>query len=156
MRRRAILSFIAACALSACAHETSAPVAEGFRGMSWIEIEGDGPRLAFGVPDSDMVLVMMSCAPRSGAVTVNYFAAKDEPGRTLKLKSGPATASLRATATPSEMDELVIEATAPAATRVLASFARSGERAVALRGSRVALPPADRPKAKRFVDSCRN
>jgi hypothetical protein len=54
------------------------------------------------------------------------------------------------------MDELVIAATAPAAAPVLASFARSGELAVALRGSPIALPPAEGPKARRFVEACRS
>ena len=154
MRRRAAISLIAACAISACAHQTS-PAVSGVEGMRWIEVEGDDPKLAFGLPDSDVLVIMMTCAPKSGEVQIAVFG--DTGGRrpVMQIRSGASSARLPVSTTPSELHDAVVEAETKAATPVLASFARTGELAVGVGASPMALPPADPAKAQRFVDRCR-
>ena len=49
MRRRAAISLIAACAISACAHQTTPHAVAALEGLRWIEVEGDDPKLAYGL-----------------------------------------------------------------------------------------------------------
>ncbi|HEY8571863.1 hypothetical protein [Phenylobacterium sp.] len=154
MRRRAIFSLIAACAISACAHQTTPPVA-AVEGMRWIEVEGDDPKVAFGVPDSDVMVVMMTCAPRSGQVAIAVTAAPDAKPRAVELRSGQAAQRLAAVTMPSELHDGLVETAAPASGPVLASFARTGELAIGVGASPMLLPAADRQMAGRFVEACR-
>jgi hypothetical protein len=158
MRRRAILSFAAACVLSACAHQQT-PSAFGMRDMRWIDVPGDEPKLAFGVPDSDVVVLMMTCAPRSGQVEVAYFAGPDGGGRALELRSGKAVSRLTPdTELPgleSPTNDVVMMATAATVTPALARFAKTGELGVAAGRRATALPAASAGQARRFVESCR-
>jgi hypothetical protein len=154
MRRRAISSFIAACALSACAHQTT-PAVSGVEGMRWIEVEGDDPKLAFGLPNSDVLVLMMTCEARSGQVAIAVFGEAGGKTPTLQLKSGAASTRLAVNRAPSELHDAVVETAAPAATPVLASFARTGELAIGVGTSPTALPAAEPRMSGAFVERCR-
>jgi hypothetical protein len=153
MRRRAIFSLIASCALTACAHQTTP---EAMPGTAWLlnATESEGAKLAFGVPYSDNVVLMMACEPRSGQVQV-LTTAPDGAG-SLTLRSGRRSSLYGSQVTPSQLGEgVIVEATARATDPVLANFARSGELSFSVGKRRTALPAADRAKSSRFVESCR-
>jgi hypothetical protein len=150
MRRRAVFSFIAACLLASCAHQT-APQVAAVDGMRWIEVEGDDPKLAFGMPDSDVLVLMMTCEARSGQVALAVFGGE---GSELQLRSGRSQARLTALQGGTPLHENIVESALPAAAPVLASFARTGELAVGVGASPIALPAAEPAKAGRFVSRC--
>jgi hypothetical protein len=152
MRRRTALSLIAACALGGCAHQSGPPVTAGM-GWSLAPVEGEGLKLAFGRPDSDDVLVMLRCQPRSGAVTVSVSGASaSDPA--LRLASGRVRGRYAGQATPSLGEGTLIEAVADARDPVLARFAARGDLTVSAAGHRTTLP-ADPARAARFVRACR-
>ncbi|HEY8616904.1 hypothetical protein [Phenylobacterium sp.] len=151
MRRRAALSFLAACTLSACAHEMTP---SAMPGMAWSlhQVEGEGAKLAYGQPYTDNVVLMMSCAPGSGTVLVSANApagARPE----LTLASGSRSARYRAEIGPSMGEGAVVEASAPASDAVLRRFADSGELAVAVNGRSTPVP-GDPAKARQFLATC--
>ena len=151
MRRRAILSLIASCALAGCAHQ-SPP--EAMPGMAWSlnQVDGEGAKLAFGQPQSDNVLLMMSCQPKSGQVLVSANApTKVRP--VLELSSRGTKARYMGAIGPAPGEGTVIEAQAPAADPVFQSFAESGDLAVTIGGQRTAVP-GDRAKVRQFLTSC--
>ena len=154
MRRRAILSLAAACLLSACAHQGDALAP----GMAWSlqHSEGEGSKLAFGQPDSDNVLLMMTCAPRSNQVLVS-LAASEGAGETIQLVSGSVRNRLRGEAVPGMGGGALIEAQAPADAAALSRFARTGELAVLESGRQAPLPVRDDEKGvvADFFASCR-
>ncbi|WP_309088330.1 hypothetical protein [Phenylobacterium sp.] len=155
MRRRSLFSLFAAMSLAACAHPV-APVPTG-PDMAWSlnHAEGEGAKLAYGQPQTDNVLLMLTCEPRSGAVRVSMSAPDGGGGKALRLSSGGRSAKLAGQAAPSGLgDGLLIEAEARADDPVLARFAQSGELAVAV-GARWTKLPADPDKSRRFVESCR-
>ncbi|MEO8112728.1 MAG: hypothetical protein ABI655_00010 [Phenylobacterium sp.] len=146
MRRRAILSLIATCALGACVSQQT-PSQLG--GMSWSlgSNESEGAKLVFGAPNTDDVVMMLTCLPRSGAVQVWLTGAG---ARSIELKSGAATSRL---ASRDAEDYAAVVATAKPNDPALMNFARTGRLAVAAGGSSIVLPghPGD---AGRFLTSC--
>ena len=156
MRRRAVLSLIASCALAACAHQT-APAA--LAGMSWVATAaeaGGEAKLAFGAPNSDNVVLMMSCQPGSGRIVLSTIEPAAGAAPVMILTSRGRSSRHRAVALPNELgDGALVEAQAPAADPALARFAETGELAVAVNGRRIALPGANRADARRFVEACR-
>ncbi|WP_334163848.1 hypothetical protein [Phenylobacterium sp.] len=152
MRRRAALSFIVACTLSACAHQQT-PAA--LPGMAWSlhEVEGEGAKLAFGQPQSDNVVLMLSCAPGSGEVLVSANAGPDARPE-LELASGSRSTRYRAEVAPSLGEGVLVEAIAPVRDPVLQRFADSGDLAVGVNGRRTPVP-GDKAKARQFLTSCR-
>lgn len=155
MRRRSLFSVFAALGLTACAHPMT-PVATA-PDMAWslTHAEGEGAKLAYGQPQTDNVLLMLTCAPRSGAVQVSMTAPEGTGATALKLSSGGRSARLKGESAPSGLgDGLLVEAQTRADDPVLAKFAQSGELAVAVGARRTELP-ADPDKSRRFVESCR-
>jgi hypothetical protein len=156
MRRRAVVSLIASCALAACAHQT-APSA--MAGMSWIATTADAggeAKLAFGAPNTDNVVLMMSCQPGSGRIALSTLEPAPIRTRVMTLTSRARSSKHAAVAMPNELgDGALVEAQAPAADPTLTRFAETGELAVAVNGRRLSLPGAARDDARRFVDSCR-
>jgi hypothetical protein len=148
MRRRAIASFIVAGALSACASPISAP-ATGAEGMSWsASDDGAAARLAFGVPNSDVLVVMFSCAPRSGAVEVMMPGAT---GALVTLASDHSAARLRA-APIGDMEG--VAGSLPTHEPVLKAFARSGRLKLESGGRAAELPAAAPAMVQRYLAGC--
>jgi hypothetical protein len=151
MRRRVIASLIAIASLSACAHQTP----QAMPGMAWSlnNADGEGAKLAFGQANTDNVLVMLTCQPRSGQVMLSANApngAKPE----LQLASRGAQARYVGDVSPDMGEGAVVEAKTHANDPVMANFAKSGDLAVTVAGRRTTVP-ADRAKAQQFVESCR-
>jgi hypothetical protein len=152
MRRRAVISIAAACAISACAHQT-APSAQGAPDMAWFDVEGDEPKLAFGPPNSEAV-VMLTCAPKSGEVSIVFMADPKIRRHVLNVRSGAIKANLAAEATPlTEFDALLLEGRVPANSPLVTNFAQTGDFAVGV-GSATALPRAERQMARGLVTRC--
>jgi hypothetical protein len=148
MRRRAIASFIVACALSACATETSPP-ATGAEGMDWsASDDGSAAKLAFGVPNSDVLVVMFSCAPRSGAVEVMMPGAA---GALVTLASDHSSVRMRATPI-GDVDGVM--GALPARDPVLRAFARSGRLRLESAGRAADLPAASPAMVQRYLAAC--
>lgn len=151
MRRRVILSLIAVCSLAACAHQTP----QAMPGMAWSlnHADGEGAKLAFGQPNSDNVLIMLTCQPGSGQVLVSANAPTGA-SPTMELISRGKTARYSGEVGPSLGDGAVVEARAKASDAVFQSFAQSGDLAITVAGRRTTVP-GDRAKAARFAASCR-
>ncbi|RAK58599.1 hypothetical protein DJ021_01715 [Phenylobacterium hankyongense] len=149
MRHLIILALTATLMLSACARDRL------YGGMDWSlnSVEGEGLKLAYGEPDSDDVLVMLSCAPRSGQVALAVNAPEGAQA-TINLSSGRRSARYVAALEPNAGDGALAEVTARASDPVLANFGRTGELTVTVDGRSAALP-GDRTRAQRFLAGCR-
>jgi hypothetical protein len=128
-------------------------------GMSWIATTADvggEAKLAFGAPNTDNVVLMMSCQPRSGRIAVSTLESAAIRTPVMTLTSRDRSSKHAALAMPNQLgDGALVEAQAPAADPTLTRFAETGELAVAVNGRRLSLPGATRAEARRFVDSCR-
>jgi hypothetical protein len=155
MLNRVIPALIATAALCACAGP--APPLRAHSAMRWFltDAEGEGAKLAYGMPQSDDVLVMLTCQPRSNQVRITLLGqiayADIELGDGADARRHPATAS-PAGVTNAVMSESTVSPDDPAFRR----FASRGELAIdAGDGTRLPLPAADPATARRFMQSCR-
>lgn len=163
MRRSARTAALAAAlAAAACASPDPAPQPSGateffVEGMSWILRLEDpqGAQLHFGVPESDHILLTLTCRPRARQVQVSVFEAPDRPVRRLHLASGEAELALRARTQESMLYDRYFEASAPAGAAVFDRFAQTGRLELGIGAGPAPLPPADPAEARRFVDLCR-
>lgn len=156
MRRRAIIGLGISCLLASCAHQGQS----GLPGMAWSlnHAEGEGAKLAYGQPQSDNVLIMMTCQPRSGQVRVSMTAPIDAPSDTINLASRRHNSRLPAEAAPGMGEGAVyVEARAPITDPALASFASTGDLSVIANGRKAAMPVkgAERGAVNDFFASCR-
>jgi hypothetical protein len=157
MPRRSALSLLSVLALAACAHEAGDGETRGvYGGMDWVlsQAEGYESKLAYGVPDTDNVAVMLSCQPKSDHVSVVLVGVEGGARPTLTLGSGRTVTRLPATKVQG-MDTFDVEATAPARSAPLARFAETGELTVGVGARRAQMPAADPSKSRRFVESCK-
>lgn len=155
MRAAILASLIAAAGLAGCATPTPAPrpVAAG---MAWSlnAVEGEGLKLAYGKPDSDDVLVMLSCEPGQGHVRVSALAS--HASHAIALASGGLSRTYPAEAGPSGVDGgFLVEGAAAPDDPVLARFARTGELTLGVDGRRTALPTDASGEAAKFMKTCR-
>lgn len=156
MRRRTILGLGVSCLLAACAHQGEAPSA----GMAWSlhNAEGEGAKLAYGQPSSDNVLLMMTCAPRSGAVRVSLATSADEVPGAIALESDGRVSRLAGQALPGMGEgSALLEAETRTTDPALASFARTGDISVIQNGRNAVLPVRSQEKAtvRAFFNACR-
>lgn len=156
MNRRAIIGLGISCLLASCAHQ-----GQGSRpGMAWSlnHAEGEGAKLAYGQPQSDNVLIMMTCQPRSGQVLVSMTAPADAPTNAIHLASKGHNSRLAAETAPGMGEGAAyVEAKAPVTDPALASFAATGDLAVVANGRRAAMPVsgAERGAVNGFFAACR-
>lgn len=139
-------------ALASCSHETVA--ADGYRWAYLAADDADAPRLAYGRPDSDDVVLMMSCQPGRDEVNLSALGLS---GAELVLASGAAEshftgATIRDAMSEAELLEASGKTTAPA----LEGFKRSGDLAVLSQGGRHSLTAgsADRNNVRAFFRAC--
>lgn len=156
MERRAIIGLGISCLLASCAHQGQG----GPSGMAWSlnHAEGEGAKLAYGQPQSDNVLIMMTCQPRSDQVLVSINAPIDAPLDTIHLASRRNVSHLPAQTTPGMGDGAAyVEARASVTDPTLASFDATGDLAVVSAGRRAALPVrgAERSTVSSFFAACR-
>ena len=119
------LSALLACTvLAACA---TPPAELDDSGRQWIySADADEPRLMYGTPQSDDVVVAMSCTPRSGWVTLS-FPGMDPAYEGVRLASGDRDAIYRGTTEPDQLNGgVILTARARADSPPLAEFARTG------------------------------
>ncbi|HEX3364332.1 hypothetical protein [Phenylobacterium sp.] len=151
MRRFAILALAAAAALSGCALPADRPR------MTWgvTATREEGAKLVLGVAATDEVRLMMTCQPRSGAVTVTIVGRSGD-GAVAEIHSGKiwnryTGAGHADDEFPGAMD---IDFHLDAADPVLTHIADTGEIMVILTGRRLILPNAFAP-AHDFLAICR-
>jgi hypothetical protein len=136
--------------LSGCAHDQSS--AQGYA-WNYMNNEGEGPKLAYGRPDSDDVVMMMACAPRASAVTLT---ATGLSGDEIALASGRTVTRLKARAAASDMSDGVLEARTSVDAAALSAFRRTGDLALLVADERHSLDaaPADQRQVKAFFKAC--
>lgn len=154
MRRRAILTLAASCLVAACASQGPGALP----GLAWFlyDSEGEGAKLAYGAPSSDDVVLMMTCQPHSGQVTLSATNAGDSA--LIRLTSAGESGDFFGEAGPSGVSAgAYVEAAAPADHPALARFARTGELSLHDAGHAARLPvrAAERARIRDFFAACR-
>lgn len=155
MRRRAIIGLGLSCLLTACTHGGYGAVDLGW---SLHHAEDEGAKLAYGQPDSDNVLLMMTCQPRSGQVLVSMTTPSAVGVEAIEIASNGHSSRLPGASAPSMTEGAsLIEAIAPATDPALRSFARTGDIAVMANGRAARMPvrQAERATVADFFAECR-
>lgn len=156
MRRRAILGLGISCLLAACTHGGGYGAMD--LGWSLHHAEGEGAKLAYGQPDSDNVLLMMTCQPRSGQVLVSMTAPAGSAPASIELTSSGRSSRLPGATAPAMAEGAsLVEAMAPANDPALQNFARTGDIAVVENGRPAQMPVrrAERAAVSDFFAQCR-
>lgn len=150
-RAAALSALIMAAGLAGCAHEKVAT-----NGYRWVYLAdaGEDPRLASGRPDSDDVVLMMSCRPGAGEIDMSAVGLSSGE---LVLASGRHQSRFAAAKVDDAMSEGVVEAHGSASAPALRSFVRSGDLALLNKGQRhsLAANSADRNDVRAFFKACR-
>ena len=120
-------------------------------GWTWTLYEGDGPLvLAHEIPDTPQLKSTLECQPGSGVARLSLY---DGPLRTgfATLTAGTASATAQA-ADENGHQALALRTDHP----IFAQFAVAGVLDVTVGGVRrsVEVPPAHRPKLRRFAELC--
>lgn len=149
-RTLAIMAIAISGGLGSC---VAAPAVQGFA-WSYQHNEGEGPKLAYGTPASDNVVLMISCEPGSRRVDVSLMGGSPKAG--LTLVSGDARQTLRADLVSSPGMGQMIQAVAHPASAPLAGFARTGDLSVVDRGRTVKVDasPVERRGVAKFFKAC--
>lgn len=149
-RTLAISTVMTTLLLGSC---VSAPVAPGFA-WSYQHNEGEGPKLAYGAPASDDVVLMMTCEPGVQRIDLSLLGGSPKAG--VVLASGSARETLPASLVASPGMGQMIQATAHPGSAPLARFARTGDLSMIDRGRTVNLDasPLERASVSRFFDAC--
>lgn len=164
MKRRGLWLLLAASAavLGACSTTTApqapGPAAEGMR-WNYFATPDNEKRLAYGLPDSDVVGITFSCRRKTSAVGFATTVSQGKPGPgAVRLRSGKAQGRYAARLTPSEIvDGLDAVGEIPLADAVLAAFEKTGlisqveDRAY----PQDARTAGERADIKRFFGFCR-
>lgn len=137
--------------LAGCAHEKA-----GLDDYRWAYLTdgGEAPRLAYGRPNSDDVLVMMSCLPGRDLVDVS---AVGLTGGEIVLTSGRAETRLPAATVEDVMTAgSLLEGRGKTSAPALAGFKTSGDLALLTKGERhnLAAGSADRGQVRAFFSAC--
>ena len=151
MSRALILSAtLLTLALAGCAADQRA---EPGYAWSYMNNTDEGPKLAYGRPDSDDVLMMLACAPSSSSVTVT---ASGLTGREIALASGRTVTRLPAQPAPSDMTDGLLQARASTDAAALSAFRRTGDLELLVADERHSLDaaPAQRGQVKAFFKAC--
>jgi hypothetical protein len=145
-----VLGLLAA-GLAGCAHEK---VAQGGYHWAYLESGAEAPRLAYGRPDSDDVVLMLSCRPGQDRVDVSAIGLS---GGEIVLASGRAESRFAAAKVEDAMDGGgFLEARGKASAPALDGFRKSGDLALLTQGERHSLSAnsADRGHVRAFFRAC--
>lgn len=136
--------------LGACASDQSS--APGYA-WNYMDNVGEGPKLAYGRPNSDDVVMMLACAPRASAVTLT---ATGLPGDEIALASGRMVTRLKAQTAPTGVSDGILQARTSVDASALSAFRRTGDLALLVADERHSLDaaPADRRQVKAFFKAC--
>ena len=150
MPRHLAPAALLALALAGCAGPRAA-----IPGYTWVFMNdpGEGPKLAYGRPSSDEVLLMMTCGGEPNLVTLS---ATGLTGPQLAVSSGGLTARLPAATTRGMGEEGLLQAMTDRDAPVLSNFRRTGDLAILHGDTRhgVAAAPADRGQVRAFFAAC--
>ncbi|MEW6390033.1 MAG: hypothetical protein AB1542_06310 [Pseudomonadota bacterium] len=145
-----MIALLLAAGLAGCAHEKVAQ--DGYR---WTHLAdaGEDPRLAYGRPDSDDVVLMMRCRPGAGQIDMSAVGLS---GGQLVLASGRSESRFAAARIDDAMSEGLMEARGQISAPALRGFKRSGDLALLTKGQRhsLAAGSADRSQVKAFFKAC--
>ena len=168
--RQGLWPLLALCAavLSACSTTPAPPAALTSRtlapepdGMKWnyFGTPDNDKRLAYGLPDSDVVGIIFSCRRKTPIVGFSTNLDHGKPGSgEVRLKSGKAQGRYAVKTTPSETaDGLDAVGTIPLADAVLAAFEKTGliSQVEGKTHPQNARTPAERADIQRFFGFCR-
>jgi len=144
------LALAALLALAGCASQQAA--VPGY-GWAFVNDPGEGPKLAYGRPSSDEVLLMMTCAEAPDHIVLT---ATGLSGPQLAVSSGGQVTRLPATAAPGLGEDSLLQAVADADAPVLRNFRRTGDLALMHGDQRhgVAAAPGDRGQVRAFFKAC--
>ncbi|TCS14578.1 hypothetical protein [Caulobacter sp. BK020] len=136
--------------LGACSHER--PGQPGY-GWNYMNNVGEGPKLAYGRPNSDDVVMMLACAPRASSLTLT---ATGLAGGEIALASGGSVTRLKAQPAASDMGGGVLEARTTVDASALSAFRRTGDLDLLVADSRHDLDAAstDWRQVKAFFRAC--
>ena len=150
-RPTALSAVVAALALGSCVSQP-ATLADGFA-WSYQNHEGEGPKLTYGAPMSDNVVLMMTCE-RAGVARVSLLGGSPQAGVILTSAGKPTRFGGELVAAPG-MGQM-IETSARLDSRPLARFERTGDLALIDRGRSVELDAkgAERRQVSRFFKDC--
>ncbi|MBO9709000.1 MAG: hypothetical protein J7521_12390 [Caulobacter sp.] len=154
MSRRAVAVLLTLAALAAtagCASDRStAP--DGYA-WSYLDNPGEGPKLAYGRPDSDDVLLMLNCGEGPAKVTLT---ATGLSGRQIALASGRTVTRLPARAIASQAGQGVLEARTSTDAAALSAFRRTGALDLLVASERHGMPARDgeHARVKAFFKAC--
>jgi hypothetical protein len=163
MKRQGLWLLLAAGAavLGACSTTTARAPAPAPDGMKWnyFGTPDNDKRLAYGLPDSDVVGIIFSCRRKAPTVGFTTTLIHGKPGSgVVRFQSGKAQGRYAAQTTVSEIaDGLDAVGVIPLADAVLAAFEKTGLiRQVEDRAyPQDARTPAERADIKRFFGFCR-
>lgn len=124
----------------------AAPAPEAAR--SWVfDDNPEAPVLTYGTPESDDVVIAMSCEPADKMMRITEFVGSDQlkPGTkaTLKLTAGTASLALTGDAIANEMDGTVnVEVAGPPNPRLFALLKAGPQLVIEIHGSKETVPLA--------------
>ncbi|MES2034170.1 MAG: hypothetical protein V4466_08340 [Pseudomonadota bacterium] len=151
-RLLAIAGVIVGVSLGSCAYQ-----ADDSTGFAWSfqDSVGEGPKLAYGAPASDNVVLMMTCNPGAETVNLSLLGGSPRDGLILVSDDGRQTFKGEAVAAPG-MGHMV-EAEAHLTAEPLAGFEQTGRLSLVDRGRTANLDasPVDRAGVTRFFEACR-
>ena len=163
MRPQGLWLMLAASAavLGACSTTAPPPGPAAAPGMKWnlFATPEAEKRLAYGLPDSDVVGIILSCRRKATSVGFLTNLAQGKPGAgSVRFRSGRVQGRYAAKLTPSEIaDGLDAIGQIPLADPVLAAFERTGRigQVEDKAYPQDARTPAERTDIKRFFGFCR-
>lgn len=147
----AISGALAALALGSCVSQ-QATLSHGFA-WSYQNHEGEGPKLTYGAPMSDNVVLMMTCE-RAGVATVSLLGGSPQAGLVLASNGKPTRFGGDLVASPGIGQ--MIETSARLDSQPLARFQRTGDLTLITRGRPVELDAkgGERKDVARFFKAC--
>ena len=140
-----------AASLAGCAHERVAD--SGYR-WAFLSDSGEAPRLAYGRPYSDDVVLMLSCSPGADSVRISAVGLND---REIVLASNRIESRFPAQKAESALAETgLLEARGRMSAPALVGFQHTGDLTVLTKGQRHNLHAKreDEGQVKAFFRSC--
>lgn len=149
----AAMGIVSALALGSCM-TAQQPAADGLA-WSFQDNEGEGPKLAYGAPSSDHVVLMMTCEPGTERVNLSLLGGSPQAG--LVLASGDSRSRFGGEAVASPFAGHMIEADARLSAPPLARFRKTGDLTLIERGRSVELNAkgGERADVSQFFEACR-
>jgi len=137
--------------LAGCAHEKAA--LDGYR-WAYLADGAEAPRLAYGRPNTDDVVLMISCRPGQDQVDVSAVGLS---GGEIVLASGRVESRFAAARVEDALSQGgVLEGRGKASAPALDGFRKSGDLALLTQGERHSLTAdsADRGRVRAFFKAC--